>query len=426
MNEERAGRMRELMTDLYPLCRSITGPGARATLDRIAAEVPIDVHHVPSGTQVLDWTVPDEWSIRDAYVADATGRRVVDFQVSNLHVVNYSEPVSVRLSLDELLPRLHSLPDRPSLVPYRTSYYNRTWGFCLSHDELTGLTEGSYDVHIDATLSPGLLSYGELVIPGDSPDEILITTHICHPSLANDNLSGIAAAIEIGRELSDGATHRHTFRLLFIPGTIGSICWLAANADVVPRITAGLVLTGLGDASGFTYKRSRRGDTAIDQAAAHVLRAHAGSAVIDFSPYGYDERQFCSPGYDLPVGRLTRGVHGEYPQYHTSGDDLAFVDDGRLDESVDTVLSILAAVDGNAVVRNLAPHGEPQLGRRGLYSAMGGALDNRSVEVGYLWVLSLADGTHDLLTIAERSGLSMAVIVEAARRLEAAGLLGRP
>ncbi len=415
--------MKGLIEDLYPVCRSIIGPGTRTSLDRIASEIPITRRRVASGTRVLDWTVPDEWEIRDAYVAPAGGGdRLIDFQASNLHVVSHSVAVDTQLTLDELQPHLHSLPDRPDLVPYRTSYYAPTWGFCLSHRAREQLTEGRYDVVIDATLAPGYLEWGELVVPGGSAEEVLLTTHVCHPSLANDNLSGIAALVELGRQLLDSGPRRYTYRLLFLPGTIGAISFLA-QAESLDRIVHGLVITGLGDSSGFTYKRTRRGDADIDRVAAELLRSVEGSQVIDFSPYGYDERQFCSPGFDLPVGRLTRGVHGEYPEYHTSADDLSFLSIEQLDGAVDLLGDLVDALEANRRYRNTSPYGEPQLGRRGLYRTTGGEIDSKAVEMAYLWVLSLSDGAHDLCAIAHRSGLPLDVVGEAARRLGDSGLL---
>lgn len=421
----RCVRMRSLLEDLYPICRSITGSGVRATLDRVASEIPVERYAIPSGTPVLDWTIPDEWTIRDAYICrHGCSDRVVDFRRSNLHVVSYSEPVDLRLDLDALRPHLHSLPDRPGWIPYRTAYYRRTWGFCLAHRDLMRLEPGEYDVVIDSELAPGCLDYGELLIRGATDEEVLISTHICHPSLCNDNLSGIAVLTEVARSLIEGARRRYTYRLLFVPGTIGSIAWLAKHFDVVERVRHGLVLTGLGDPAPFTYKCSRRGNADVDRIARHVVNGRDGARIVAFSPYGYDERQFCSPGFDLPVGRLSRGVHGEFPEYHTSADNLDFVSDQRLDESVDLVLEILAAIEANYRPINFAPYGEPQLGRRGLYSSVGGGIDQRSVEMAYLWVLSGADGSRDLCEISEMSGLSFPVIAEAAKRLAGAELIG--
>jgi aminopeptidase-like protein len=416
-------RAYELCAELYPICRSITGDGVRDTLARVGAEVPLDVHEVPSGTPVLDWVVPPEWNIRDAWIADAEGTRVVDFRESNLHVVSYSEPVRQHLTLEQLRPHLHSLPDRPGLVPYRTSYYSRDWGFCLRDDVLETLPDATYEVVIDSTLEPGALTYGECVLEGDTSDEVLVTAHDCHPSLCNDNLSGITLLAALGKALA-AVSHRFTYRLLFIPGTIGSISWLARNAEAVSRIRHGLVLSGIGDRGPMTWKRSRRGDAAIDRVVEFVLEERGlEHRVLDFDPYGYDERQFCSPGYNLPVGRLGRSVHGEYPEYHTSGDDLHFVTPETLAESYRVLLRTVEVLEHDIRCNSLSPMGEPQLGKRGLYRSTGGNVGHQSVEIAYLWVLNLSDGDHSMLDIAERSGLPFDTVVGATDALREAGLL---
>jgi aminopeptidase-like protein len=418
---EQARRMYALVEELFPICRSITGQGARDTLDVIARQIPITRTDIPTGTPVLDWEVPREWNIRDAYVADADGRRVIDFRKSNLHVVNYSVPVRERMSLSALRPHLHALPDHPDWIPYRTSYYAESWGFCLSQRQLDALPEGDYDVCIDSTLAPGHLVYGEYVLPGTSEDEILIATHICHPSLANDNLSGIAVSVELARHFATQPARRHTVRFLYAPGTIGSIAWLARNQERAARIKHGLTLTCVGDASPLTYKRTIGGDADIDRAAAHVL-GHAGGGTIDFFPYGYDERQFNSPGFRLPVGSLMRGRHGKFAEYHTSADNLSFVAPERLQGTFEAVRDICGVLEANGRYRNLSPFGEPQLGRRGLYAATGG-LDIAELQLAMLWVLALSDGTCALLDAAERAKLPFATIAVAARLLREKGLL---
>jgi aminopeptidase-like protein len=412
-----------LVRELFPICRSITGDGVRQTLRVLARYVPLEVVEVPSGTEVLDWTVPREWNVREAYIADAAGARVVDLRRSSLHVVSYSVPVRARMSLGALRPHLHTLPDQPALVPYRTSYYDESWGFCLSQQQLDALPDGEYDVCIDSSLEPGHLTYGELVIPGAIDDEILISTHVCHPSLADDNLSGIAVSVLLARHLAAAPGRRHTLRFLYAPGTIGAITWLARNRDRAARIKHGLTLTCLGDGHPFTYKRTVGGGAEIDRAAAHVLgRAGHPHQLIDFFPYGYDERQYNSPGFRLPVGSLMRGRHGQFPEYHTSADDLTFVSAARLAESWQVVASIVDVLDGNRRYRNLAPFGEPQLGRRGLYRAMGGT-DIPDLQLAMLWVLNLSDGAHALLEIADRAGMPFRAIRAAADLLEQHGLL---
>lgn len=412
---------------LYPICRSITGDGVRETLAIVDDVVGLDIHEVPSGTKVLDWTVPDEWNIRDAYIADAAGNRLVDFRASNLHVVNYSVPVRAHMTLDELRPHLHSLPEQPTLVPYRTSYYVPTWGFCLSHHQLESLDasgyDGEYEVVIDSTLEPGSLTYGEAVVPGELDDEILISSHVCHPSLCDDNLTGIAVAAHLAARLAAGPTPRHTFRFVFAPGTIGAITWLAEHRDEATRIAAGLTLTCLGDAHDLTYKRTEHGDARIDRAVEYVLAVNGvAHDVIDFFPYGYDERQYNSPGFRAPVGSLMRGRHGQFPEYHTSADDLDFVSGDQLLESFAVLATALSIADRDRALVNVEPHGEPQLGSRGLYTALGGT-DIADAQLAMLWVLNQSDGTRSLLDIAERSGIGFDAIADTAAVLAEHGLL---
>jgi aminopeptidase-like protein len=418
---EHANELYALVRELYPICRSITGDGVRETLRIIGRFLPLEVREVPSGTPVLDWTVPREWNVRDAYIKDATGTRIVDFQVNNLHVVNYSIPIRAQLSLSELRPHLHSLPNQPDLIPYRTSYYQEAWGFCVTDRQLQALGPGPYDVCIDSTLQEGSLSYGELTIPGSSAEEIMISTHACHPSLADDNLSGIAVSVFLARELLAQNQRRHTFRFLYAPGTIGAITWLAQNRASAQRVKHGLTLTCLGDAHPFTYKRTLGGHAEVDRAAAHVLaRANANGNThhqsIDFFPYGYDERQYNSPGFRLAVGSLMRGRHGQFPEYHTSADNLDFVSGERLAESLGVCREILEVLEGNQRYRNLAPFGEPQLGTRGLYRATGGT-NIPNLQFAMLWVLSLSDGEHSLLDIAERANMDFSTIRSAATLL---------
>ena len=419
----RAGageRMYDLATRLFPICRSITGDGVRETLGAIGEGIPLELHEVPSGEQVLDWTVPDEWNIHDAYIATSAGERVVDFRESNLHVVGYSEPVRTELTLDELRPRLHVHPEQRDWVPYRTSYYSRTWGFCLSQRRLDELADGTYEVVVDSTLAPGSLTYGECFVRGATEHEVLLSTHVCHPSLANDNVSGIVLLAELGAALA-ARPRRLSYRLLFVPGTIGAISWLARNEGRIGRVCAGLVVACVGDRGVLTYKRSRRGDALVDRAGAHIV-GRADGRVLDFVPWGWDERQFNSPGFDLPVGCLTRSLEGEFPEYHSSADDLDLIRPEFLSESMDAALAIVDVLENERTFRNLSPKGEPQLGRRGLYRSVGGP-EPGVEQLATLWVLNQSDGTHSLLDIAERSGLPFDAIRDAAERLEDAGLL---
>lgn len=417
--------MYELARELFPICRSITGDGLRQTLRRLGEGLPMEIHEVPTGTDVLDWTVPQEWNIREAWLKDPGGKVVVDFASSNLHVVNYSMPIHKTISLEELQQHLHSPPEQPDLVPYTTSYYRETWGFCLPHRQREALTAGNYTVHIDATLTEGSLTYGEVFLPGRDEREVLLSTHVCHPSLANDNLSGMVLLHQLGHHLKN-AERRHSLRLLFVPGTIGAITWLAYNEDIWPRVRHALVLAGLGDCGAFSYKRSRQGDAEIDLAVARVLRkGDHEHHLFDFSPDGYDERQYNSPGVGLAAGRLSRTPYGTYPQYHTSGDDLKFISAASLADSLDVLVSVLALLESAVYYRNLSPRGEPQLGRRGLYAAMGGHRARNQQEDAMRWLLCFSDGEHSLADISERSSLPLSLLEETAHLLQKHGLLGR-
>jgi aminopeptidase-like protein len=422
-----------LCTRLYPLPRSLTGPGVDATLEvlreHLAERAPdapaLERHALSSGTQVFDWRVPEQWTPRNAWIRGPDGIKRADFAAHSLHLVGYSEPVHARMSLEALQPHLHSLPDRPDWIPYRTSYYQRTWGFCLTDRERRSLPPGEYEVFIDADLGPGELAWGEIVLPGETDSEILLWAHLCHPSLANDNLSGLSVATAVAAQWA-GSRHRHTLRVVFAPATVGAIAWLASNGRARTNIAHALVLSNLGDAGGFHYKRSRDGDAELDHLFEHLFASGAGGeapALEPFTPYGYDERQFNSPGIRIPAGCLTRTPHGRYPQYHTSGDDLSFISPGALADACELVWRALSALDGNRHYVNLAPFGEPQLGRRGLYDSLGGENERRENQLAMLWVLNQSDGSHSLLDIARRAEVPFERMRAVADSLLEAGLL---
>jgi aminopeptidase-like protein len=412
-----------LAAELYPICRSITGDGVRRSLEIVGRHIPVEVTEVPSGTQVFDWTIPREWNITDAYIENAAGKRVVDFRTSNLHVLNYSAPVRTVLPLEALKAHIYTLPDQPDVVPYRTSYYEERWGFCMSHNALEALAPDNYTAVIESTLTVGSLTYGEHVIAGDTEDEVLLSAHVCHPSLANDNCSGVALLTMLARELRRRRP-RYTYRFVFAPGTIGAIAWLARNEKRTARIKHGLVVSCVGDGGGPTYKRSRRHNALIDRAMAHVLEHAAPAAVIlDFSPYGYDERQYCSPGFNLPVGLFQRSQYGTFPEYHTSADDLDLIEPEHLAHSYRLIMSAIDIIERDRVFVSTNPKCEPALGRRGLYATTGGNKAVTESNMAVLWVLNLADGSHSLLDIAERAKLPFALVDRAADRLEKAGLL---
>jgi aminopeptidase-like protein len=409
---------------LFPILRSITGDGVRQTLAILAEHIPVELHEVPTGTRVLDWTVPREWNVREAWIKGPDGRRVVDVRDHSLHLMGYSVPVRARMALEDLKPHLYSLPKTPSLIPFRTSFYEERWGFSMRHRDLQALPDGEYEVCIDTTLRDGHLTYGECLVKGESAEEVLLHAHVCHPSLANDNLSSIALATMLARELQERGT-RLSYRFVFAPATIGAITWLARNEPALDRIRHGLVLAGTGDAGSMTYKRSRRATADVDRAVELVLRESGDPfAVEPFSPWGYDERQYCSVGFDLPVGCLMRTPHGRYPEYHTSGDDMALIRPAALAHSFAVLSAIVDVLEGDGRYRNLSPKGEPQLGRRGLYGSLGEGR-TRETELGLLWVLNGSDGHTSLLDIAERSGLRFHALRRAADALLAHELLAR-
>jgi len=423
-SEELGRQMFDLTAELYPICRSITGEGFRQTQRILQQHVPeLQIKSVPSGTQCFDWTVPKEWNITDAYVRGPDGNKVIDFAASNLHVVNYSVPIQRTMPLAELKEHLHTMPEQPHLIPYRTSYYQEAWGFCLTHQAYEALEDGMYEVCIDSTLEDGCLNYGECLLPGETSDEVLISTHACHPSLCNDNLSGVVVATFLAKQLRR-RDMRYSYRFVFVPGGIGSVVWMSQNQDGFDRIKHGLVLACIGDAGALTYKRTRRGNAIIDQAAENVLRNRGVEFnVTDFSPYGFDERNYNSPKFNLPVGSLSRSTHSEFDGYHSSGDNLDLVRPDRLAEAVQAALEIVDVLEHDRRYVNLIPEAEPQLGKRGLYGMMGGLQDRAEIELALLWVMNFSDGDHSLLDISDRSGHRFDVIRRAAEILFEHGLL---
>jgi aminopeptidase-like protein len=424
MEEDSGQRMHALAERLFPLCRSITGDGLRESLRMLSEKIPIEIKAVPSGTRVFDWSVPQEWKVREAWIRDSSGNDLVNFHDHNLHLVSYSRPVRLRMSLPELLPHLHSNPNMPDAIPYRTGYYNEDWGFCLTQNALDQLDDGEYDVCVDTELFHGELNYGELLIPGIGDEEVLISCHCCHPSMANDNLSGMVMAAELASRLLDQPL-RYSYRFLFVPGTIGSIAWLASNESLIPRIVCGLVLACVGDPGALTYKRTKSKNSLIDRAVESVFRSSCPNATIrEFMPYGYDERQYGSPGINLPVGCLSRSSYGTFPEYHTSADDMSLITAEALRDTLEKLERVMFAVDQNARHLNLKPMAEPMLGKYGLYDKTGGTKSGAFNELALLWVLGYSDGFNDLLAISEISGIDFEVILQAAQRLSEAGLLG--
>lgn len=393
-----------LINKLFPICRSITGEGVRQTLDIIGGMIPLERHRVATGTKCFDWEVPHEWNIRDAYVKNSKGEKIIDFAKNNLHVVGYSIPVRAHLSLTELQEHLHSLPDFPEAIPYRASYYNDYWGFCLTHEQRESLLEDTYEVVIDSSLEAGYLDYGQLLLAG-SKREVLFSTYICHPSMANNELSGPVLLANLMSLLCKLPKMRHSYRALFAPETIGTIAFLSQHyQELMENIEAGYVVSCVGDDGPYTYMRSKRGNTLADKAAEHVLHhlPHTRRIIIkDFDPLGSDERQYCSPGLNLPVGSLTRSRHGEYREYHTSKDDLNFVSESGMSRSLEAYLRVVQTLEMNCRPRRTNPYGEPQLGKRGLYSKL--VMPNVEDYIAKLLnILCFADGEHDLIDIANR------------------------
>ena len=422
--------MIELIKKLFPICRSITGNGVRESLNIIKEYIPdLDVIEIPSGTQVYDWKIPKEWNIKDAYVKDNQGNRIIDFKINNLHLVNYSIPVNCTMDWDELKKFIHTIPDKPDLIPYRTSYYNEDWGFCISHNNLeeieilNGITNnGVYHIVIDSSLTDGHLTYGELYKPGKVKEEILLSSYICHPSMANDNLSGPALLSAIAKELSTEDTY-YSYRFLFIPETIGAITWLSMNENKFDNIKGGLVATCIGDKGILQYKPSRQSNTMIDSAVKKVFDdANVPHKLREFAPLGSDERQYCSPGINLPIGCLTRTPYGEFEEYHTSADNLDFIDIESMDESFDILKEIIFYLEYNKKYYNTNPKCEPNLGNRGLYDLMGAGKRDGKISL-YKWILNYSDGEHSLIDISNKCDTDFHSILEAAKDLEMVDLI---
>jgi aminopeptidase-like protein len=391
-----------LMEKLFPICRSITGNGVRETLDIIREYIPIKNTEIPTGTQVFDWVIPDEWNISDAYVKNSDGKKVIDFKENNLHIVGYSEPFEGKIKLEELEDHLYSLQDQPDLIPYVTSYYQRRWGFCISENQRQQLNKGVYDVKIDSTLEPGFLTFADLVIKGKSNKEILISTYICHPSLANNELSGPIVATFLAKYLLKKKNNYYTYRFIFAPETIGAIAYLSTHLDELKKnVIAGYVLTCIGDSGPFSYLQSRKEDTLIDRITKHVLKhSEKEYKLYEYLSRGSDERQYCSPGIDLPVGSLMRTKYGEYPEYHTSGDNMDIIDPEELEKSLDKLKLCVDVIENNRIYKTTVL-GEPQLGKRGLYPTISTKISTINVKT-MMNFLAYCDGQNDLLWIAEK------------------------
>jgi len=411
-------------SDLFPLCRSLTGPGVRETLAYIKKILPeLEIRSVPSGTKAFDWNVPDEWTIRDAYVADESGKRVIDFRDHNLHVVGYSEPVDCWLTLKELQPHLHSLPKQPNAIPYLTSYYKRQWGFCLTEQQRKRLKPGRYHVVIDSDLKPGVMNYGELVLPGKEDQEILLSTYICHPSMANNEISGPVVVTALARALVDYKDRRFGYRILFVPETIGSIVYISRHLERLKQaVIAGFVVTCVGDERTYSFLQSRRGNTLADRVARSVLRSMVKNYFqYSFLERGSDERQYCSPLVDLPIVSVMRSKYNTYPEYHTSLDNMKFITPRGLAGSYRVLSRCIAALELNRTYKAIYPC-EPQLSPRGLYPTLS-TRESGQVVRDMMNILAHADGENDLVSIAEIIGVDIFNCADIANKLCAAGVL---
>lgn len=412
---------------LWPITRSLTGDGNRESLKILSELVDLDIKEVPCGTSCYDWNVPPEWNIREAWIKDSKGNYVIDFADNNLHVLGYSEPVNTKLSFEKLKQHLYSLPDQPDLIPYYTSYYKRRWGFCMSHNHLKELDPNEeYEVYIDSTLDDnGSMTVGEAIIRGESDKEVLLSTYICHPSLANNELSGPLVTAFIYKELKKKNNLKYTYRFVFVPETIGSIYMLSVNGEHWKNnMHAGFIVTCIGDSGIFTYKKSRQGNAVPDRVVETVLKQTESDFIIkEFSPRGSDERQYCSPGFDLPVGALMRTMYGEYEEYHTSADNKSFVSFAAMKKSVLKYLEIIDVIEKNQIYINTMPYCEPQLGKRGLYPTLRSHKENQGFLDAMMWILNLADGKHDLIDTSIKSKIPLSELVPVIEKLLSDGIL---
>ena len=418
--------MHQWATDLFPICRSLTGDGVRSTLNYLQQLLPaLKIFEIPSGTRAFDWEVPREWVIRDAYIADADGNKLVDFKKNNLHVVGYSTSVDAVLNKEELEEHLYSLPELPHAIPYVTSYYSETWGFCLSHNQRAELGEGPFRVFIDSEHKVGSLTYGELVIPGTSSDEILLSTYVCHPSMANNELSGPVVTTALARWVLGLKDRHYTYRIVMVPETIGSVVYLSLHLPHMQKhLKAGWVLTCIGDDRAYSYLPSPSGATFADRVSKKVMsKSDQRFNEYSFLDRGSDERQYCSPGVDLPVVSLMRSKYGTYPEYHTSLDDLSLVTPSGLQGGLDMMKAVIDEIETNPRWKSTVL-GEPQMGKRGLYPTISTSTSGREV-YDMMNVLAFCDGTHDTEEIANICGISVSQAGEIVSKLLNAGVLSR-
>lgn len=411
---------------LWPINRSLTGNGNRESLKILSELVDLQITEVPSGTKCFDWTVPPEWNVNEAWIKDSRGNEIVNFRNNNLHLLGYSEGVKGKFELSELKKHLHTLSDQPDVIPYLTSYYSPRWGFCMSHKEYEKLKDDTYDVMIDAIKNEnGSMTYGEAFIKGNSENEVLLSTYICHPSMASNELSGPLVTAQIYNELKKKRGLNNSYRFLFLPETIGSIYYLSVNGkNLKEKLIAGYVVTCVGDSGMYTYKRSREGSTLADRAAELVLnQSQEKFQTENFFPTGSDERQYCSPGFNLPVGSLMRTRYGKYKEYHTSADNKDYVSFEAMEKTAGMYLKIISVIENNFIYVNNISFCEPNLGKRDLYPTLGSQKETSDLISAMMWVLNLSDGTNDMIEISNRSGISFELLVDAAAKLNEKGIL---
>jgi len=412
---------------LWPITRSLTGNGNRESLQILSEIIDLETSEIPSGTQCFDWNVPPEWNIKEAWIKDGKGNKIVDFSENNLHILGYSEPFQGKLSFGELKSHLYTLPDQPDLIPYLTSYYKRRWGFCLTHNQFLQLDQNeTYEVFINSSLDDnGSMTIGEAVIKGKSDKEILFSTYICHPSLASNELSGPLVSAFIYRKLLEQKELKYTYRFIFVPETIGSIYSLSIKGEHWKNhLKAGFVITCIGDDGKFTYKRSRIGNSLPDKAVETILnQTESEFNLVDFFPSGSDERQYCSPGFNLPVGSLMRTMYGKYPEYHTSADNKDYISFEAMEKSVQKYLEVIELIEKNERYINKLPYCEPQLGKRGLYPTLGSQKGTEDFVKAMMWILNLSDGENDLITISEKSKIPVKDLIPVVDKLIENGIL---
>jgi len=412
---------------LWPINRSLSGNGNRETLKILSEIIDLNIIEVPSGTKCYDWTVPPEFNVKEAWIKDVNGEIVVDFAKNNLHLLGYSEPFRGKLSFEELKTHIYTLPDQPDIIPYLTSYYKRRWGFCMAHNQFLKLNKNdTYEVLVDSTLNEnGSMTIGESFIKGKSEKEILLSTYICHPSMANNELSGPLVSAFIYKKIKERKNLKYSYRFVFVPETIGSIYLLSVKGEHFKKnLEAGFVLTCIGDSGKFTYKKSRNGNSLPDKVTELILKQTEDSYnIIDFFPCGSDERQYCSPGFNLPVGSLMRTMYGKFPEYHTSADNKNFISFEAMEKSVEKYLEIIELLEKNEKYINTMPYCEPQLGKRGLYPTLGSQKDTGNVVSAMMWVLNLSDGTNDLISISEKSKIPVKELYPVIDKLIENGIL---